>query len=119
VTITQGCFLFSEPALLGNVASWEDGGTQITITFDSVGRSYSGPSDDRMPVLEAIHEETLAGEVWQYREVFTGTYDGDTFQGSWTYTECNFTVEPENCPANGGCEGKADFVITTASNGPE
>jgi hypothetical protein len=117
VVITDGCFLFSDPDQLGTNATWAFDGNLLTLLFDDVERQYAGTADGSTLTLQGDHEETYDREVWKYQEIFTGAMADGEFTGSWTYTECNFTVDPEGCPAGGMCQGKADFVIAMPPDG--
>jgi hypothetical protein len=106
------CWLFSDPGLLGATAEWAVDGGSATLEFAAAGRSYSGSWPAAPTVLSGTHQDTFEGDTWKYAEKFQGTVNGNTFTGTWSYTECNFSDDPAGCPADGLCTGSAGFVIT-------
>jgi hypothetical protein len=112
------CFLFSDPTILGNTGTWStsSGGSTMTLELPIVpAQAFTGDIDPVL-VLSATYDNTDFGDTWQFTQTFTGLVDatssGFQYSGSWHYTECNFTVDPASCPADGFCEGTADFVMT-------
>jgi hypothetical protein len=108
----SSCWLFSDPGLLGATAEWALDGGSATLEFAATGTSYSGSWPGSPTVLSGAHQDSFEGDTWKYAEKFQGTVNGNTFTGTWTYTECNFSDDPGGCPADGLCTGSANFVIT-------
>lgn len=107
------CWFFSDPTIMGDSAEWSIAGSVGSLSFPANATGYSGTWPPSSPqVFGGVHTDTFEGDTWQYTEKFQGTVSGNTFTGTWTYSECNLTLDPGSCPADGLCFGSAQFVIT-------
>ncbi len=114
VDITSGCFLFVDPNILGEAAVWEQQeGEAISLVFDAMDTiDYVGSPTESGLVLDTQDSDVFAEETWVFTQSFEGTVSDGHFTGTWSYVECNETIQPEMCPApEDGCTGTATFDI--------
>jgi hypothetical protein len=114
------CFYYSGPTVIGDAATWQQDGDDVTLVFPHVMLAfpetefdpiYGGTLADEDLVLQGVIEHEFNGAPWQTTETFTGTFEDGVFTGSYLYEECDPAV-PETCPGDGFCTITADFVMT-------